>query len=295
MNIDEYRAMKAQEEENSKDKGDQPNAQTDKSSDEPVQTSTEKDAESGNASGEDTKPEEGSQEENKPDKSDEETPQSKEDEVIEIDGQKVTINELKNGYMRQSDYTRKTQEVKREAEKAQQAMDFMEQVQGNPQLAENLSQQLNNPYLDPTQSKYKEMEDKYYDMLLQNEIRDLESKYNDFDIREVLQTARDGGIKDLDTAYHVYKSRNSSSQESKKETSVSTDQMKEDLRNEILAELKAEQESNVDTSTVIQSGGDTAPIRDTSPKISSQESKVAKMMGMKDDEYAKWRDAKKRK
>lgn len=35
---------------------------------------------------------------------------------VEIDGQQVDLEELKKGYMRQSDYTKKTQEIAREKE-----------------------------------------------------------------------------------------------------------------------------------------------------------------------------------
>lgn len=39
------------------------------------------------------------------------------DTEIEVDGQKMTVAELKSGYMRQSDYTRKTQEIAEERQK----------------------------------------------------------------------------------------------------------------------------------------------------------------------------------
>ncbi len=35
---------------------------------------------------------------------------------VEIDGQQVDLEEVKKGYMRQSDYTKKTQELARERE-----------------------------------------------------------------------------------------------------------------------------------------------------------------------------------
>jgi hypothetical protein len=38
------------------------------------------------------------------------------DTVIELNGEKLTLEELKNGYMRQSDYTKKTQELKKAKE-----------------------------------------------------------------------------------------------------------------------------------------------------------------------------------
>lgn len=37
--------------------------------------------------------------------------QDSEAQVFEIDGQKLTLDELKSGYLRQSDYTKKTQEL----------------------------------------------------------------------------------------------------------------------------------------------------------------------------------------
>lgn len=40
-----------------------------------------------------------------------ETRQDSDSQVFEIDGQELTLDELKNGYLRQSDYTKKTQEL----------------------------------------------------------------------------------------------------------------------------------------------------------------------------------------
>jgi len=37
--------------------------------------------------------------------------QSKIEETVEIDGEKISLEELKKGYMRQKDYTKKTQEI----------------------------------------------------------------------------------------------------------------------------------------------------------------------------------------
>lgn len=42
-----------------------------------------------------------------------EQPSISDDLEVEVNGEKLSISELKNGYMRQSDYTRKTQELKK--------------------------------------------------------------------------------------------------------------------------------------------------------------------------------------
>ena len=72
-------------------------------------------------------------------------------------------------------------------------------------------------------------------MILQREIESLQTKYKDFEIREVLELASQKEMTNLEDAYLLLKS-------SKAPILQSTDveAMKENLRNEILQELKAE-------------------------------------------------------
>lgn len=61
--------------------------------------------------------------ESESEESEEETEEenSEESELVEVNGEKVSLDELKKGYMRTSDYTKKTTELAREKEKLMQA------------------------------------------------------------------------------------------------------------------------------------------------------------------------------
>jgi hypothetical protein len=280
MNLDEYRAMKA-EQENEQSQGGNADAQTQSTATESIQTEQVQGTEKDSASEQETSTSQNSQ-------ADEQTKVDEKPNTIEIDGKEVPIDELKNGYLRQSDYTKKTQEIKRKEQQIEEAIKFMEEVQKNPQVAEQLSEQFQMPNLDPKQAQVKDLEDKYYDLLIQSELRALHDKYGEFDESEVLNIVMKENIENLDTAFHVMKSRKGGGQET--QTQTNPDELKQQLRQEILAELKKEQP--VDTSTIIQSNGGGSPIQDTTPQLSAQEQKVAKMMGLGAEEYAKWRDAK---
>lgn len=212
---------------------------------------------------------------------------------IEIDGQKVSLDELKNGYMRQSDYTKKTQEASKKAREAEQALQLFKQLENNPQLAQQLAQQLQLPVLDPNQRQLMELQNENVELMIRNELRDLKDKYGDFNEVELLNIAHSEQIRNLDTAYQVMTARKGGGETKPQEVDVNS--LREQLKQELMQELQKSQESQVDTSTIIQSGGDVAPVRDTSPQLSQQEVKVAKMMGMNPEEYAKWRDIKKKK
>lgn len=268
MNIDEYRAMKAELEK----KNEAPV--------EPVEDEVIEVAE--------TKPVE---EETTPQEADpKEEPKT---DVVEIDGVEYTLDELKQGYMRQADYTRKTQELKREKEAVEEALKFMEELQKNPQIANQLSQQFDIPNLDPNTARYRELENKYYDLLIETKVKELHEKYGDFDVERVLQTAYDKRIEDLEVAYHmVMKEEGRLDASSAQSEPVNLDEIKASLREELMKELKSELEANVDTSTIISSSGGQAPVRDKGPKLTDVERRVAINMGMSPEEYAKWRDAK---
>ena len=262
MNIEQYRALKAQEEKQL--------SQNDQTivdpavSNETTQTQT-------NISDDNNK------------NVDTNTSESKPIDKVEVPGiGEVTIDELKNGYLRQSDYTKKTQEVARRSREVDEAIRIYEHLKNNPQIAQQVFNQQNlPPQLDPTQSKIIELEEKLYDMMLEREIESLENKYDDFNTQKVLEIAHQKQITNLEDAYFIFKS-----QQPVEETNI--DELKATLREEILNELRNEEDG---VKTIISSGGSQAIIKDKTPKISASESKVARMMGMSDSEYAKWRDA----
>ena len=288
MNIDEYRALKAQEEqENNSKEGETPNAETQQGSDGEITPEQEKNVEVSGVVSEENKPEE-----NGPTEQDAETKETK-PTTIEVDGEELTLEELKNGYLRQSDYTRKTQEVRRLEQEAREALELVKQLREKPEVAQQLSQQFEMPNLDPIQAEYRELENKYYDLLIEKQVNELQAKYGEFDVIEVLETARDNNIKDLDTAYHVVQSRKGGGKSVEQEIDI--DALKEELRQGILEELKKEQEAQADTSTIIKQRGSNTPVKSDEPNLTREELKVARMMGLDKKEYAKWRDIRKRK
>tara|TARA_R100001463_G_scaffold30306_1_gene68899 strand:+ start:26 stop:745 length:720 start_codon:yes stop_codon:yes gene_type:complete len=145
--------------------------------------------------------------------------------TVKIDGeeQQVSLEELQNGYQRQADYTRKTQEVAAEKERLQQAEAIVSALEydphgtlqtlarsynvdyGTPQQSQN-----NDDYeeADPVQSKISELENKIAKQeqaqrvqQVEREVKTLQEKYGEFDRQELLNHALKNGIPNLEAAY----------------------------------------------------------------------------------------------
>ena len=198
---------------------------------------------------------------------------------IEIEGiGKLTVDELKNGYLRQSDYTKKTQEVSKLRKEHEEALKLYEQVKMNPEFAQNIGIQ-HDPYV----SKINELEEKLYDLQLEKEIDRMTSKYPDFEVREVLELAHQKGMTDLEDAYRLVKSTKPQVEEK-----VDINSIREQVKQEILKEFGI---TESDKGRTVISQGTNSQIKNDEPIISSAEAKVAQAMGMTPKEYAKWRDA----
>jgi hypothetical protein len=209
-------------------------------------------------------------------------------EKVNIEGiGEVSFDELKSGYLRQSDYTKKTQEVARHKREVQDAVTLFEQLKANPELIKQVTPNIQvPPTLDPSQAKIMELESKVYDMMLEHEITTLQSKYPDFEIREVAPVAQEKNLTNLEDAYFIAKSRRNPAE------TVDKASLEKQIREQIIREMEAEKNA---TQTIISTRGNIAPIQDSSPKLSDAEKKVARMMKLTDADYAKWRDADRRK
>ncbi len=204
-------------------------------------------------------------------------------EKITIDGVgEVTFEELQKGYLRQADYTRKTQEVSRKTKEVEEAVQVYEKLKANPQLTQQVFQGGQVPAnLDPMQAKVIDLENKLYDMMLEKEIETLQSKYDDFEITDVLKTAQAKNITNLEDAYILAKSLKP------QQKPQSIEEVKKQLRQELLKEI--EQEKNA-TQSIISSNDGVALVPNNEPKLSEAEKKVANMMRLSDTDYVKWRD-----
>ena len=279
MNLDEYRAMAAEQaqadqetqQQDSQGKVEQPDAQA-------VQTATPIAEETPQATPETDNP---------PQAEPEQTNPQAYPETIEVDGEQVPVEELTKGYLRQSDYTRKTQELAEARKQAELAEQYYNAVQQNPEFARKFAETFNLPYLTPEQERVQRLEQENMDLKLRQEIGELKNAYSlqDEQVRDVLQIAYDRRLENLDDAYALYAAREVASTPA---DSLDVDSLKEQIRQELMQELKLE----VDTTSIIGSGNSSRPVQSNTPQLSPQEAKVARMMGMNDKEYATWKNKK---
>jgi hypothetical protein len=146
---------------------------------------------------------------------------------VKVDGDEldVPVSDLPNGYMRQADYTRKTQEAARIRQEASAALQLQQALQVDPQRTLSLLQQAflgdeaaqaeSDEFIDPLerelQYRYAEIDariSRFEEMELErgiaSQVESMQQKFGDvFDPRAVIETAiRYGGI-DLDTAFRL--------------------------------------------------------------------------------------------
>jgi len=154
--------------------------------------------------------------------------------TVSVQGEtfEVPLSELRNGYMRQADYTRKTQQVAADAKVLQWAQDLQEAFRNDPVGSIRFLQQQfgvadtadDDPYefLDPefkpivnelqqTKQQLAELQRQQQQVSeqraiaeAQSELEMMKSKYQDFDPMQVLPIAIDMGLP-MDKAYKLWK------------------------------------------------------------------------------------------
>ena len=133
------------------------------------------------------------------------------------DGTEIPIDELEQGYLRQSDYTRKTQDLAAQRAQLAEAEELMAALQSDPQATlEALQRHLigddsDLEDLDPLEMEVREHRqfiEQQRSQELQYEVEDelagLEDEYGEFDWDEVLEFAIDREIPDLEAALLLY-------------------------------------------------------------------------------------------
>lgn len=193
------------------------------------------------------------------------------------------IKEWKLGYMRQSDYTRKTQEVAKQKQETQDAVTLYNYLRDNPNIATQMQQgdysgiQKNPTMANMLNPAKKEIEDVQYQLAslqLDNDINRLKSQYSDFDEVAILQEADKRGLTDLE---FIYKAMQGDKLPSIRE------QITKEIRSALTKEI---QQNGLATETLI-STKDTKPITDSG--LTEQEKMIANQMSVSYEEYAKYR------
>jgi hypothetical protein len=194
----------------------------------------------------------------------------------------VPIEELTKGYLRQSDYTRKTQELARARQQSAVAQSVYESISSNPEIVQDLATK-GVAIPDAAQVQILDLSNRYNDLLLEREIEQLTTKYTDFNAQEVLKFAYDNKYENLDDAYQLLKSRSATPGQA-----IDMAALTEQIRQQVVKDLQL----NVDTNTIIQSGGESQQLSGVLPSLTPQELKVAKSLRMEPEVYIKWRDKK---
>lgn len=134
---------------------------------------------------------------------------------VKVDGQvmQVPLDELKNGYSRQADYTRKAQALAAEREQLKPAQELYEYLQANPQAVQAIEQTISQtaaqggftpgqPMMDPAvNQQITTMQQQMADQTVQIELMQFQRDFPQADANKVLDFAVKNQIPRLDNAY----------------------------------------------------------------------------------------------
>lgn len=207
-------------------------------------------------------------------------------EELEIEGiGTVSIQDIidwRQGNMRQADYTRKTQELARQREELKDAVDVYNYLKEKPYLLKNImdGQPVYNDELANRMSYERQairnLEYKQKAMEVEQKLADLRSKYGDIDEVALFNKATELKTEDLEFVWRGIVSDFAKPQD--------TTELKEQLRQEILAELSENKQKVKTTVNTRQSTN-----KQTRTTVSDDERRVAEGLGLSVAEYLKWR------
>lgn len=227
----------------------------------------------------------------------EQTQETKPDKFV-IDGiGEVSLEELKewrNGYMRNADYTRKTQELARQRQEIEQFLATQQKLVDGQQTSAVTGQGVAPS--DPAAKKIAELENRVYDLLVDREVDQLQREFPDFDAREVIPIAQEKRLS-LRDAYLINKAQKvivggatSNQQPPANSVANTTPQIDvEALTREILKRLEAERDS---TATIITPNEANTTVVNNEPKLTPAELEFCRKRKIDPKEYAFWKNAK---
>lgn len=200
-----------------------------------------------------------------------------------IDGEEYSLEDLrewKNAGLRQSDYTRKTQELAAERERLKDATTLYNYLRDNPGIVNAIQQMEKNPSIvNSLPSKDKEaltqVQIELQTMKIDRELAELHQKYGDFDEDALFRTANEKNIRDLETVVQsmLYNSKASVD---------AVEEAKRQLQEELETNKKA-------TRTAVNRKTSAKGSKSAGSKLTEQEARVAKMLGLSEAEYKKWK------
>ena len=201
---------------------------------------------------------------------------------IEIDGEKLTFDQIKQFKQGYDNYSKQISDYKALQEQSKEATELFNYIKGNPALAQKLYEfdaELNNGDLkDKMPSKEKEeiktLKREITAIKIDAELSSIKAKDNSVDEIALLKLATEKGLP-LDIAYKVWKADNYDTELKNK--------LKEQSKN-ITKDL---QDAKKTTKTLIK--GDSGKADDGTFGLSKQEIAMAKKLELSLEEYSKWK------
>ena len=192
------------------------------------------------------------------------------------------LKEFKNGYLRQSDYTKKTQELARQREEANDALEVYEYLRNNPHLVNALMQMDNgqvNPVVQkatPENAMMQQILHTQKAMEIEMKLNDLKSKYgNDIDEVALFQKANQLKTEDLEFVYKALQYDNLVAQQASAVQAAAT---------QMQAEIDANKSA---VSTIV--GTNQGAVARPQKSLTDAEKRVAAQMGISEADYLKWK------
>lgn len=277
MDLDMYRALKA-EEQATQQKEATPYAQVEHK---PVDTLEDFLEETGTTPQVATEP----VEQTMPPEIAEPTPpvQPEQTNKITYDGQEYDVADLIKQTAELGTLRQNAERLYKENEKNTTAVQYFNKMMEDPEYAKAFASDRGLPFIDPKDQAVQELEQNYRNLLLERDIQMLQTKHADFDAQSVVQFALDKQIPSLEDAYILHKAQNGNVQHVEQPT---PEQLKEQIRQEILAELQSTQ---VDTGSLIGVNGAGKPVVQSAPQLSAKEISIASEFGLSPADYAKYK------
>lgn len=191
------------------------------------------------------------------------------------------IKTWKQGNLRQSDYTKKTQELARMREESKEAIELVDYLKNNPHLIQGLmaiEKNVDARLLNTATNENSAIRDIAYRqraMETDMKLNDLHTRYGEFDDVALLQKATDLRTDDLEFVLKAISFDGSQ---------VDRKALIEEAKRELIEEI----ENNKKATSTIVSSRTSVPVTNTAPTLTAEQKAVAAGMGMTEKEYAKW-------
>ena len=201
-------------------------------------------------------------------------------QTFNIGGKELTLAEIETGYMRQQDYLAKIEEANKLREENKQALELVDYIKKNPEVAQRLMSEENVPSnisnsINPAMERIEKLEKQLYMKEMDATLNGLKMKYPDFNEIEVLNKAVQLNTRDLEFVYHGMRGANIDN--------IIAQKVKEQL-----AQATQEMAKNSQSTRTVVGNAKHSEVATTTHNLTKQQMRVADMMGISYEDYAKY-------